>query len=95
MQYDEHSEPYKSQRNAAWRAYVSQSYTDVFARLAAQGVHTSNSSARDVSHSGEEANQNDSVHDEHVMSDSDAARLREQVLVALLAMLQITLCNMH
>lgn len=81
VQFDALSQPYASQRNAAWRAYVADSFPAVFARLAADVSH---GSATEVSDPTLAADHTASEHSPRVLlSESEAASIREKVLTSL------------
>ena len=78
MQFDALSQPYASQRNAAWCAYVADCFPAVFVRLASQ---LSQGSIVDSPDDSVPVGATESATSQTlVLSESDAARVREQVL---------------
>lgn len=77
MQFDALSQPYPSQRNAAWRAYVAARFPAVFARIASPRSEVSAASVPDPNFAAETTAPD---HSRYSLIDSEAALVREQVL---------------
>jgi hypothetical protein len=80
VQFDTHSRPYVSQREASWRAYVADQFPSVFARVAAQ-ISQVPATAVPFPTSSADAESSASAQTGLTLSDSFAARVREKVLL--------------
>jgi hypothetical protein len=80
VQFDTYARPYVSQRHASWRAYVAERFPSVFAKLAAQLSQGSVTAVSDPTLAAE-AESSASTQSEHTLSDSDAAQVRDKVLL--------------